>query len=87
MAEAEEAKDPLADTNMENYGGKEHRAKQKAIAMNQKEWKDAGKEVGVEVWRIEKFKVVPQKDFNSEFYNGDSYIVLNTYAEDGAEYC
>jgi len=85
MAEAEEAKDPLADTNMENYGGKEHRAKQKAIAMNQKEWKDAGKEVGVEVWRIEKFKVVPQKDFNSEFYNGDSYIVLNTYEEENAK--
>merc|ERR1712156_1085724 len=67
---------------MENYGGKEHRAKQKAIAMNQKEWKNAGKEVGIEVWRIEKFKVVPQKDFNSEFYNGDSYIVLNTYEEE-----
>merc|ERR1719291_761388 len=50
--------------------------------MNQKEWKDAGKEVGIEVWRIEKFKVVPQKDFNSEFYNGDSYIVLNTYEEE-----
>lgn len=82
MAEAEEVKDPLADTNMENYGGKEHRAKQKAIAMNQKEWKDAGKEVGIEVWRIEKFKVVPQKEFNSEFYNGDSYIVLNTYEEE-----
>jgi len=82
MADAEEVKDPLADTNMENYGGKEHRAKQKAIAMNQKEWKDAGKEVGIEVWRIEKFKVVPQKEFNSEFYNGDSYIVLNTYEEE-----
>jgi len=82
MADAEDKKDPLADTNMENYGGKEHRAKQKAIAMNQKEWKDAGKEVGIEVWRIEKFKVVPQKEFNSEFYNGDSYIVLNTYEEE-----
>lgn len=82
MAEAEEDKDPLEGTNMENYGGKDHRAKQQAIAMNQKEWKNAGKEVGVEVWRIEKFKVVPQTDFNSEFYNGDSYIVLNTYEEE-----
>jgi len=79
MAEAEDAKDPLEGTNMENYGGKEHRAKQQAIAANQKEWKNAGSEMGVEVWRIEKFKVKPQKDFKGEFYNGDSYIVLHTY--------
>jgi len=78
MAEAEE-KDPLADTNMENYGGKEHRAKQKAIAQNQEEWQKAGEDVGVEVWRIMKFKVVKQKKFKGEFYNGDSYICLNTY--------
>jgi len=81
MAEAEEKKDPLADTNMENYGGKEHRAKQKALAQNQKEWKHAGEEPGVEVWRIMKFKVIKQKDFNGEFYNGDSYIILNTYKQ------
>jgi len=79
MAEAEDKKDPLADTNMENYGGKEHRAKQRALAQNQKEWKNAGEDVGVEVWRIEKFKVIKQKEFKGEFYNGDSYIILNTY--------
>lgn len=79
MAEAEPKNDPLADTNMENYGGDEHRAKQKAIAQNQAEWKNAGEAPGVEVWRIMKFKVIKQKDFKGEFYNGDSYIVLNTY--------
>jgi len=80
MAEAaDEKKDPLADTNMENYGGEEHRAKQKAIAQNQKEWKKAGEKEGVQVWRIMKFKVVKQKDFTGEFYDGDAYIVLNSY--------
>lgn len=82
MAEAEETKDPLADTNMENYGSDEHRQKQQDIAKKQKEWKGAGEEVGVQVWRIMKFKVVPQKDFSGEFYDGDSYIVLNTYEEE-----
>lgn len=33
---------------------------------------------GVEVWRIEKFKVVLwPKERYGEFYTGDSYIVLN----------
>lgn len=85
MAEAEqdeETKNRLADTNMENYGGKEHRQKQQDIAKKQKEWKGAGQEEGVEVWRIMKFKVIPQKaETHGEFYNGDSYIVLHTYKD------
>lgn len=88
MAEAEqdeETKKRLADTNMENYGGKEHRDKQREIAMKQKEWQGCGEKEGVEVWRIEKFKVVKQKDFNEKFYNGDSYIVLHSYKDEGKE--
>jgi len=82
----EETKKRLADTNLENYGGEEHRAKQKAIADKQAEWDGAGDEVGVQVWRINKFKVdhVDPEDYGS-FYSGDSYIVLNTYLEDGGE--
>lgn len=80
MAENEdEVKDRLADTNMENYGSKEHKDMRKGWAEKQKEWKGCGQEVGTEVWRIEKFKVIKQKDFNQQFYRGDSYIVLNTY--------
>jgi len=45
-----------------------------------KTWKNAGSKVGLEVWRIEKFKVVAQpKSTFGTFYSGDSYIVLNTY--------
>jgi len=90
MAAAEEVdeatKKMLADTNMENYGGKEHRDKQKNIADKQPEWMGAGEEVGVQVWRIEKFRVkhIAEEDEGS-FYAGDSYIVLDTYVEDGGD--
>lgn len=55
-----------------------------AAAEIAKVWKNAGKEVGLEVWRIENFQVVPQpKKTYGTFYSGDSYIVLNTYRQPG----
>jgi len=82
----EETRKRLADTNMENYGGKEHRQKQQDIAKKQKEWKGAGEKPGVEVWRIMKFRVVPQpKPQYGEFFNGDSYIVLETYKDNESD--
>ncbi|KAJ7274213.1 actin regulatory protein [Mycena rebaudengoi] len=43
-------------------------------------WGSAGLEVGLQAWRIEKFTVVEwPKDRLGSFYDGDSYIVLNTY--------
>ncbi|KAL1516715.1 hypothetical protein ABEB36_000590 [Hypothenemus hampei] len=39
----------------------------------------AGREAGLEIWRIEDFKPVPYpKNQYGKFYTGDSYIVLNT---------
>lgn len=82
----EETQNKLADTNMENYGGKEHKDKQRAIADKQAEWDGAGDSIGVQVWRIEKFRVkhVKEEDYGS-FYAGDSYICLHTYVEDGGD--
>jgi len=51
-----------------------------------KQWKTAGSEVGLEIWRIEKFKVIPQpKSSYGAFFSGDSYIVLNTYRRPGRQ--
>jgi len=56
-----------------------------AAAQTEEAWKGAGKEVGIQIWRIQQFKVValPKNQYGS-FYTGDSYIVLHTYkAKDG----
>lgn len=72
-------KERVADTNVEGLGSKENRDLKKAAAATEKAWKGAGKEAGVQIWRIEKFKVKkwPKKRYG-EFYSGDSYIVLHT---------
>jgi len=51
-----------------------------------KQWKNAGSEVGLEIWRIEKFHVVLQpKSSYGAFFSGDSYIVLNTFRRPGRQ--
>jgi gelsolin len=50
-----------------------------AAAACEEQWKTAGQEDGLQVWRIEKFQVVPwPKEEYGHFYDGDSYIVLKT---------
>jgi len=70
----------LEDSNIANYGSKEMKDLKKAAADGEPAWKGCGKAVGVEVWRIEKFKVVavPKETYGS-FFAGDSYICLHTY--------
>lgn len=88
MATEENEEGPLKieDTNMDGYGGEEHRAKQKAIADKMPEWQGAGEKVGTRVWRIEKFRVKdwPEEEYGT-FYGGDSFIVLHTYKEEGGD--
>jgi len=71
----------LEDSNIANYGSKDHKDLKKAAADKEPAWQNCGKKVGKEVWRIEKFKViaVPKETYGS-FFAGDSYIILNTYA-------
>ncbi|KAF8827851.1 hypothetical protein HHX47_DHR4000681 [Lentinula edodes] len=43
-------------------------------------WNEAGATTGLQIWRIEKFHVVPWSTAEEgRFYDGDSYIVLYTY--------
>jgi len=84
MLKAKEYK--LADTNVEKLGSAEDHATKKKSAETEPAWKGAGQKVGIEIWRIEKFKVVVwPKDLYGSFYSGDSYIVLNTYKEKGKD--
>jgi len=67
-------------SNIENLGTELERNCKKTSAECEAEWKKTGKSVGLLIWRIEKFKVVPWPEkLYGQFYDGDSYIVLNTY--------
>jgi gelsolin len=50
-----------------------------AAAAGEPEWQTAGKQEGLEIWRIEKFQVKkwPKEEYG-KFFDGDSYIVLST---------
>jgi len=72
----------VEDSNMALYGSKVHHEVKKAAAMTEPAWKNAGKSVGVQVWRIEQFKIHDwPKDQYGSFFNGDSYIILETFKE------
>ncbi|GAB1598742.1 gelsolin-like protein 2 [Argonauta hians] len=74
------------DSNLANFGSDLERQVKKESAQTEPAWEGAGAEVGLQVWRIVKFEVThwPKEDYGS-FYNGDSYIVLNTYTVDDSE--
>lgn len=75
----EEDLERIKDTNVEGIGSKENRELRQKAAKTEKAWRGAGKEPGIQVWRIEKFKVKKwPKDRYGEFYEGDSYIILHT---------
>jgi len=73
----------LEDSNMANYGSEEHKQMRKDAAMKEPAWNNIGQEKGLQIWRIEKFKVKHwPKDRYGEFYGGDSYIILHTMEND-----
>lgn len=72
------------------FGSDTEKQVKKESAESEPAWAGAGQEVGLQIWRINKFKVEhwPKEDYG-EFFNGDSYIILNTYKkpdEDDLEY-
>ncbi|XP_033746061.1 gelsolin-like protein 2 isoform X2 [Pecten maximus] len=74
------------DTNLALFGSDTERQVKKESAQTEPAWNKAGEKVGVQIWRIVKFKVThwPKEEYG-KFYDGDSYIILNTFKEDGGE--
>ncbi|KAL4804554.1 actin depolymerizing protein [Aspergillus unguis] len=71
----------IKDSNVELIGSDlDHRVKHNS-ALTEPAWNNGkvGQEAGLSIWRIENFEVVPwPKERAGEFYDGDSYIVLNS---------
>jgi gelsolin len=78
-----ETKINIADTNMALFGSPLEKEIKKNAAQGEPAWKTVQKTPGINVWRVEKFKIVPwPKERYGQFYSGDSYIVLHTYKKD-----
>ncbi|KAJ6584044.1 actin regulatory protein [Mycena vulgaris] len=70
----------IKDSNIALLGSDLEKHVREAAGDKEAAWAGAGTAVGIQVWRIEKFAVVQwPKDKLGSFYDGDSYIVLNTY--------
>ncbi|XP_030834900.1 gelsolin-like protein 1 [Strongylocentrotus purpuratus] len=70
------------DSNLALFGSDTEKKVKKESAQSEPAWEGAGQEVGLQIWRIVKFKVTNwEKDQYGEFFNGDSYIILNTYKD------
>nr|WAQ15590.1 severin/fragmin [Halisarca dujardinii] len=74
------------DSNLAMFGSDTEKQVKKSSAETEPAWKGAGAAVGMQIWRIVKFKVKhwPKEDYG-KFFNGDSYILLNTYKEEGGD--
>ena len=69
----------IAESNLANFGTKMEHDIKEASAKMETAWHEAGKNVGILTWRIEKFHVVKSATDPGVFHENDSYIVLNTY--------
>uniref|UniRef100_A0A6Q2Z9I7 Macrophage-capping protein n=1 Tax=Esox lucius TaxID=8010 RepID=A0A6Q2Z9I7_ESOLU len=64
--------------------GPSQRTEQQSVShpgamVNHKEFDKAGREAGLQIWRIEKMELVPVPDnLRGNFYVGDAYVVLHT---------
>lgn len=70
------------DSNLAFFGSDTEKNVKKESAETEKAWQSSGEKPGLKIWRIVKFKVTdwPKEDYG-KFYNGDSYIILNTYKD------
>lgn len=68
------------DGNLALFGSDVEKGVKRDAAEKEPAWNGSGQEVGLEIWRVVKFKIEKwSKNDYGKFYSGDSYIVLNTY--------
>lgn len=74
------------DSNLALFGSDVEKKVKLESAQSEPAWAKSGEKVGLEIWRIVQFKVVrwPVEDYG-KFYEGDSYIILNTYKNEDEE--
>lgn len=72
----------IAETNLANFGTELEKNIKLAAAQGEKAWAETGKQPGLLIWRIEKFKVIKSKTPVGSFFENDSYIVLNTWKKE-----
>lgn len=71
------------DSNLALFGSDTEKSVKKDAAKTEPAWQGAGQEVSLKIWRIVKFQVTDwEQSEYGKFYNGDSYIILNTYKPD-----
>lgn len=67
------------DTNLANFGTELEYKIKKEASEKEEAWIGTRENVGLRIWRIEKFKVKDwPKESYGKFYDGDSYIILHT---------
>jgi len=70
----------IATTNIANLGTDIEKKCKAAAALKEPAWNNAGKKIGMEIWRIVNFHVQPVPPAeHGRFFEGDSYIILYTY--------
>lgn len=77
---------PWKESNLALIGSDLDHQIKAAAAEGEDQWQGLGEEAICKVWRIEKFRVVPWPEAEyGNFHKGDSYVVLNSYTEDGSD--
>eukprot|EP01080_Neovahlkampfia_damariscottae_P009734 gene9734-2061_t len=85
MSEKIEAKQAKSykESNVSGLGSDADKELRVDAAKTEKAWIGCGQKEGLKIWRIEKFEVkeIPRENYG-KFYDGDSYIILNTYKKE-----
>ena len=83
MFHTQSSKYAWKNSNLAFFGTDLEKSVKKEAALHESAWRGAGQETGIQIWRINQFKVEhwPRTQYG-EFYNGDSYIILNSYEKE-----